>query len=126
VKTPPDGYGVGYGRPPQETRWKKGQSGNSRRREPARKKRTLEVIDELLTQPLPITFMGEQKTVSKLEAIIMQLMQKQLSGSARAARILLKYEEFASANMKKRLAVRFVENDYTRAFANLPQEDENV
>jgi hypothetical protein len=126
VKTPSDGYGVGYGRPPQNTRWKKGQSGNYRRRKPARRKRTLEMIDDLLTHPLPITFMGEQKIVSRLEAIIMQLMQKQMSGSARAARILLKYEEFANANMKKKLAVIFVENDYTRAFANLPVKDDHV
>jgi hypothetical protein len=34
MSQPSDEYSVGYGRPPREARWKKGQSGNPRRRKP--------------------------------------------------------------------------------------------
>lgn len=31
TKTPSEEYEVGYGRPPKQTRWRKGQSGNPNR-----------------------------------------------------------------------------------------------
>ena len=42
MSAPDDAYEVGYGRPPIETRWKKGQSGNSgpKKRKPASVART--------------------------------------------------------------------------------------
>jgi hypothetical protein len=40
------------------------------------------LIDELLTAPIKVTFGGEEKIVPRLEAILMQLAQKQMAGSA--------------------------------------------
>jgi hypothetical protein len=125
VNTPEDEQKVGYRNPPRTTRWKKGQSGNSKGRKPKRKS-ALELIDKLLTAPIKITFKGEENTALRLEAILMQLAQKQMAGSARAARVLMKYEEFASANMTKKLSIRFVDSEYTRAFANLPAGGDDV
>jgi hypothetical protein len=54
-----DDYKVGYGRPPKETRWKKGQSGNRgpKKREPAAVA-TMEIIDRLLAEPVEIVENG--------------------------------------------------------------------
>jgi hypothetical protein len=112
-----DEYRVGRGQPPRETRWKKGQSGNPRRRRTKTPEGTVATIDRLLVAPVPITMDGEAKTVTALEAIMCQLVLKGLSGNGRARRTLLKYVEFASLNSKKLLKLAFVESDYTRAFA---------
>ena len=50
-----EAYEVGYGRPPKETRWKKGQSGNAGRknRRPA-SVGTVEIIDRLFGEPIEI------------------------------------------------------------------------
>jgi hypothetical protein len=47
---PLDDDGVGYGRPPKHTRWKKGQSGNLRKkpRQPKPSEGMIGVIDRLL------------------------------------------------------------------------------
>lgn len=117
MNTPSDGYRVGYGHPPRQTRWKKGQSGNPRRRKRKRPESTVSIIDSLLLTPVQITVNGETKKASALEAIIFQLLQKVMAGNGRATRALLKYQEFASLNLEKKLELTFVDTDYTRAFA---------
>jgi hypothetical protein len=119
----PDEYHVGRGQPPRETRWKKGQSGNSRRRRTKTPEGTISTIDRLLVAPVPITMDGESKTVTALEAIMCQLVLKRISGNGRARRTLLKYVEFATLNSKKLLKLAFVESDYTRAFARSSSGD---
>jgi hypothetical protein len=47
-------------------------------------------------------------------------MQKAMSGSSRAWRALLKYQEFANVRSDKSTEVRFVDSDYTRAVAKSP------
>jgi uncharacterized protein DUF5681 len=126
VNPPPDEYEVGYGRPPRETRWKKGQSGNSRPRKAKRLESTVEIIDGLLTAPVKITLNGEPTKVSALEAIVVQLILKQMSGNGQAARILLKFQEFGSRNGRKELELTFIENEYTKAFASSPSEADHV
>jgi hypothetical protein len=91
-------YAVGYGRPPVQTRFKPGQSGNPRGRprksppeDPA-----LSQIDPLLAATLRVTSEGvavnvggRANTVGGEEAIIRTLMDDALSGDIRATRILL-------------------------------------
>jgi Family of unknown function (DUF5681) len=112
-----DDFRVGYGRPPQAHQWKKGQSGNPRRRKRKAPESTVAMIDRLLAAPVPITVNGEIMSVPAIEAIVLQLMQKEMAGSAPAARALLKYREFANQNGEKRLQVIFVESDYTKALS---------
>ena len=93
---PPHDYKIGYGRPPLETRWKKGQSGNP----PKKLKRAesgVDLIDRLLLSQVKLTLNGEVKRVTALEAIISQLQLMEMSGSARASRILPKYRAFATS-----------------------------
>jgi Family of unknown function (DUF5681) len=113
----PSDYRVGYGRPPLETRWRKGQSSNHPRQRPKPPESLVATIDRLLRTPLQITVNGETKRLSALEAIIMQLVQKSMSGNRRASRVLLKYQEFANRNTEKTLELTFADNDYTRAFS---------
>ena len=111
---------VGYGRPPKKTRWKKGQSGNPKRQYPARNKSTVEMIDRFFLKPVEVTVDGETKMVPTLEAILLQLWLKEVSGDPRAMKVLLKYQEFARQNSEPRLEIIFVDSDYTRALAAVP------
>jgi len=86
VKPPKDEYEIGYGRPPRNTRWKKGQSGNPRRRDVYPPESTVAIIDRLLTTPVRITLNGEPTRVPALEAIVVQLQLKQLGGNVRQER----------------------------------------
>jgi hypothetical protein len=114
----PDDDKAGYKRPPERTRWKKGQSGNSHRRKAAPvSEGTVAMIDRLLLAPMQITINGEASKVSTLEAIVFQILQKAMSGSARAFRTLLQYQEFANENLEKKLELTFLDSDYTQAFA---------
>ena len=117
MTAPSDEYQVGYARPPGKTRWKKGQSGNPKRRKQKLPESTVAVIDRLLLASVPITLNGETCKVPALVAIMFQLLQKAMAGNARAYRILQKYREFAIRNRKEKLELVFVESDYTRAFA---------
>jgi hypothetical protein len=118
VTTPPSEHKAGYGRPPLKSRWKKGHSGNPRTKA-NRQSTALEIIDRLLLTPVTLTLDGETGAVPALEAIVSQLQRKELSGSARATRVLLKYKEFAARRTEKRLDLVFVDSEYTRAISNL-------
>jgi len=89
-----------------------------RRRRPARRESTLEIMDRLLTRRVSISLSGQARRVSVSEAIVLQLMQKAMSGNARACRALFKYQEFANSRSDKSKELRFVESDYTRAVAS--------
>ena len=65
-------YEVGYGRPPQHSRFKKGRSGNptgSRRRSASPWK----TVEEALSRKLTITENGQTKRVTMIEALIKRL-----------------------------------------------------
>lgn len=88
-----------------------------RRREPVRQESTPEIMDRLLGRRVPISLSGEQSRVTATEAIVLQLMQKAMSGNPRAWQALLKYQEYANNRSGRSTEVRFVESDYTRAVA---------
>ena len=118
-------YKAGYGRPPLHTRWKKGQSGDNRKRKTKRPETTVALIDRLLISKVAITFNGEPRTVTTLEAIVLAMLQKAIAGDIRALRTLAKYQEFAASNGDKKLHLAFVDNDYTRSFASLGSGDDH-
>ena len=76
-------YEVGYGKPPKEHRFKKGQSGNPKGR-PKGALNIATVIDRVLREQVVITENGERKTISKLEASVKQVVNKAASGDMRA------------------------------------------
>ena len=103
LNAPDDADAIGYGRPPKETRWKKGQSGNA-----GPKKRrsasvaTVEIIDRLFGKPVEIVENGLVRKVSTLEAILMRLWAAEMSGSKRAGKVRLQFLELVPKNDTKR------------------------
>jgi hypothetical protein len=81
-------YQVGYGKPPRETRFTKGQSGNPRGR-PCGAKNLKTLLNEALNEIIIVTENGGRRRVSKREAIITQLVNRSATADFRAIKILL-------------------------------------
>ena len=80
-------YEVGFGKPPVDTRFKKGQSGNPK----GRPKGTLNmatVLARTLREKVVVNESGRRKVITKLEAAIKQLVNKAASGDLSALRQL--------------------------------------
>ncbi|PIW55260.1 MAG: hypothetical protein COW16_06865 [Sphingomonadales bacterium CG12_big_fil_rev_8_21_14_0_65_65_10] len=84
---------IGYGKPPQSTRFKKGQSGNPRGR-PRNRHREIP-HDVVLGQMVTIREDGRERRVTAAEAFLLQLTQKGLAGDSAAARSSLEAIEKA-------------------------------
>jgi hypothetical protein len=81
-------YEVGYGKPPRDTRFPKGQSGNPRGRPPGAKNlKTL--LSEALNEPVIVTENGGRRKVTKRQAIVTQLVNRSATADFRAIKILL-------------------------------------
>jgi len=76
-------YEVGYGRPPERTRFKPGQSGNPKGR-PPRQRNTRTVMEEALNQPITIREGDRTRSVPKREAIILSMVNSAIKGDAKA------------------------------------------
>jgi hypothetical protein len=83
------GHGaVGYCKPPVHTQFKKGQSGNSEgRRKGQRNIRT--VVDEALSQRITIREGNRTRSVTKLDAVIVTMINAALKGNAKAQASLI-------------------------------------
>lgn len=91
---------VGYGKPPESTRFKKGQSGNPKgRRKGSRNLAT--VLAATLREKVVVNENGARKTVTKLEAAVKQLVNRAASGDLRALQqfIALAREGEATTNL---------------------------
>ncbi len=88
--SPPNGghSAVGYGKPPVHTRFKPGQSGNPKgRRKGQRNVHT--VVDEVLSQRITIREGNRTRSVSKLDAMIVTMVNAALKGDAKAQASLI-------------------------------------
>jgi Family of unknown function (DUF5681) len=81
-------YKVGYRRPPKATRFKRGESGNSKGRPKGSRNLATDLAAEL-GEPITVREDGRQCRVSKQRALIKSLMAKSLQGDVRAAAALL-------------------------------------
>ncbi len=84
-------YVVGYGRTPVATRWPKGTSGNPAGRPKKRRKRAVEILEEILGQEVTVTENGRSRSVTVYEAIVLRLMHKANAGNASAGQVLQLY-----------------------------------
>jgi uncharacterized protein DUF5681 len=81
-------YAVGYGKPPQGTRFKKGTSGNPKgRRKGMPNLSTL--ITTIMEEPVIVNEGGKRRAISKAEAMMKQLANRALTGDHRAAQLLI-------------------------------------
>jgi len=76
-------YEVGYGKPPRQTRFNAGQSGNPKGR-PKGARGVQSEVREVLSMPVVLKTAGKGKSVSTLRAVLLRLRQKALEGDQRA------------------------------------------
>jgi hypothetical protein len=82
------GYEVGYGKPPEQTHFKKGQSGNPKGR-PRGAKNITTLFTQALKERVIVTENGRRRSISKQEALVKHLVNKALSGDRRLLQLLL-------------------------------------
>jgi hypothetical protein len=78
---------VGYGNPPEHTRFKKGMSGNPKGR-PKGTRNLATVLEQTLRERVVINENGTRRIVTKLQAAVKQLVNKAASGDLAAMRQL--------------------------------------
>jgi hypothetical protein len=81
-------YEVGYGKPPQSTRFQKGRSGNPTGGAKG-PKNVSKLLVRALSEPVVVNENGQRRRITKGEAIVKQLVNKGASGDARAIQLLL-------------------------------------
>jgi hypothetical protein len=91
-------YEVGYKRPPKATRFKKGQSGNTKGR-PKGAKNFATVLNAELNARITVTENGVRKTISKREAAVKHVVNKAASGHLPAAKMLLDQERYLEGEL---------------------------
>ena len=74
---------VGYGKPPKESRFPKGQSGNPKGR-PKGARGLSTLLRKALTTKVVVLQNGQKKKVETLEAVSMRLSEKARKGVARS------------------------------------------
>jgi hypothetical protein len=80
-------YEIGFGKPPQHSRFRKGLSGNPKGR-PKGRRNLATVLERTLQEKVVIKENGVSRTVTKLEAAIKQLVNKAAAGDLAALRQL--------------------------------------
>ena len=78
-----DDFEVGYGKPPKDNRFKKGQSGNKAGR-PKGSRTFLTVLENALNERVTVTENGRQRKISKLDAMVTQLVNRAAGGDIKA------------------------------------------
>ena len=79
---------VGYGKPPQHSRFKKGQSGNPRGR-PKGSQSAARLARLILNEKIVIKENGKRRMITRREAMLKQLANKGIMGDLRSIREVL-------------------------------------
>lgn len=82
-----DEYSVGYGRPPQHTRFQPGRSGNPKGR-PKGSKNFNTVFAEELAQPVTLIENGKRKRMPKSRALAKQTINRALGNDTKATAMI--------------------------------------
>ena len=83
-----DAYAVGYGKPPEHTRFRPGRSGNPKGR-PRGAKNLGTLLAEALDETVVVKEDGRRRTITKREAVIKQLVNRSAGADLAAMRMLL-------------------------------------
>jgi hypothetical protein len=89
-------YQVGYGKPPQHTRFRKGQSGNPKGR-PKGVPSLAQIAGRIFNERIVVRENGARRRITKTEAALIQLANKAASGNDRAVRDLLRVYGYMEA-----------------------------
>lgn len=83
-----DNYPVGYGKPPKNTQFKPGKSGNPKGRPKGIQNLSTDLEQEL-GEKILVTEAGKSQPVTKQRAMIKSLFAKALKGDVRASSVLI-------------------------------------
>ena len=81
-------YKIGYGKPPQATRFKRGQSGNLKGRPKGSRNLGTDLAAEL-EEKITVREEGRSRRISKQRALVKSLMAQALKGNVRATTAML-------------------------------------
>ena len=81
-------YEVGYSKPPRQSQFKKGQSGNPKGR-PGGAKNLSTLLSEALNEPVIVTENGRHRKITKRQAAFKQLVNEAAKGNWRALKLLV-------------------------------------
>lgn len=84
----PGDYAIGYGKPPEHSRFRKGQSGNPRGKVKGRKSLKSTLAEELAAR-MTIGINGKQVTASRQQLMVQTLTARAAAGDIRAANIVI-------------------------------------
>jgi hypothetical protein len=90
---------IGYGSPPDYTKWKKGQSGNPSGRKKGQRNLATDIADELAAT-IHLKEGGRAVTLTKQRAMVKALVAKSIRGDTRAIAQLVTLIERQSAERK--------------------------
>ena len=88
-RRPGDSYEVGFGKPPERTRFKKGRSGNPKGR-PRKKPDLYSELTKVLRENVTITVDGQQEKVTVQQALLRRLRDQALRGELWAQKLIQK------------------------------------
>ena len=81
-------YDIGYGKPPKQSQWKKGQSGNPKGR-PRRDRNVSALVAALLAQRIVVRTGKTTKRRTRLEHLVHRLFEQALEGDPRLMKMAL-------------------------------------
>ena len=96
-------YEIGFGTPPQSTRFRKGQTGNPKGR-PRGKPNLATVINRTLQAKVIINENGRRREVTKYEAGMIQLSNKAASGDLAALKMVIMLARLAEEGLQQEIS----------------------
>lgn len=85
-----DGYEVGYGKPPKQHQFRKGQSGNRKGR-PKKSRSIQNLLEQELDLVITVKEGGRELRLTKRQAIVKRHVNAALNGNVKALEHLLKF-----------------------------------